>query len=548
MADHIQIGDISPRIQYSGDGLQTAFPYPFPVFADADLQTYVDGTLKTLATDYTVTGVGASAGGTVSFLAPPAAGVVITLRRNMAIARTSDFQESGEFRAKVINDELDILTALLQQVDEQSARALHLAPTDASNRTELPGQADRAGMFFGFDANGAPIAVAGPLDTVPVSPFMSTLLDDLDAAAARVSLGTVIGTDVLAPTGDGSGLTGIATGATDAEKANIALNAFRIAVNGGLSVQNMVDGVVDEFTDETGVDTVTSTNEVYDAVGDYYHNPGEQIITLGAGDWTGATGSFTIGSGSLVYTGPTGAIRTVNSYTGDFEFSVPVTTLVGTAAFGFFDATELATFDSANALFGASSMTVSYTQHDDGASSEPLYYGSASTGINNNPVAGTTIKFKRVGSTITVYQGAVLVHTYVQTFAGAVYFAAATDSGINFTGMTLTLGPGAAPVNMTLISNVFTALAQPTAVFGILWHEFVDVVTLNTDLKLWASIDNGVTWAQGALALEASLSGNQQILIGTADVSAQTGTSVKWKVETLNTKEQRVHGVSEQWS
>jgi len=51
---------------------------------------------------------------------------------------------------------------------------------------------------------------------------------------------------------------------------NIMLNAFRLAVQGSLTQQNMVDGVVDEFEDETGIDGASSTNELYDATNDYY--------------------------------------------------------------------------------------------------------------------------------------------------------------------------------------------------------------------------------------------------------------------------------------
>ena len=53
-------------------------------------------------------------------------------------------------------------------------------------------------------------------------------------------------------------------------EANVALNSFNIAVNGGLSVQNMVDGVSDVFTDETGIDTSRSVGEVYDGTNDLY--------------------------------------------------------------------------------------------------------------------------------------------------------------------------------------------------------------------------------------------------------------------------------------
>ncbi len=158
MAEHIQIGDIAPRIQYRGDGTQTVFTFPFPIFDDADIEIYEDTTLQTITTHYTVAGAGDSAGGTVTFVTAPANGVVVTLRRNVAIERTSDFQESGEFRAKVINDELDKLTATQQQIETDQDRSLRLGPTDSATSTIIPDKATRSSKVLGFDANGDPAA------------------------------------------------------------------------------------------------------------------------------------------------------------------------------------------------------------------------------------------------------------------------------------------------------------------------------------------------------------------------------------------------------
>ena len=126
MDEHIRIGDIAPRVQYLADGTQVSFTYPFPIFAAADLEIRLDGLV--LASGYSVTGAGASEGGSVVLDAPPAAGCRVTLRRNLAVARTSDFQENGILLARTLNDELDYQVAALQEVKEELGSALRLDP------------------------------------------------------------------------------------------------------------------------------------------------------------------------------------------------------------------------------------------------------------------------------------------------------------------------------------------------------------------------------------------------------------------------------------
>ena len=53
---------------------------------------------------------------------------------------------------------------------------------------------------------------------------------------------------------------------------NIGVLGFKVAVNNGLTVFNLVDGVVDEFHDNTGVDTSESSNATYDASADTFSN------------------------------------------------------------------------------------------------------------------------------------------------------------------------------------------------------------------------------------------------------------------------------------
>ncbi|WP_431271700.1 phage tail fiber protein [Dankookia sp. P2] len=152
MDEHIRIGDIAPRVQYLADGTQASFTYPFPIFAAADLEVRLDGLV--LASGYSVTGAGASEGGTVVFDAPPAAAHRITLRRNLAVARTSDFQANGILRARTLNDELDYQVAALQEVKEELGNALRLDPSEVGGAATLPLPTARANRLLGFDSTG----------------------------------------------------------------------------------------------------------------------------------------------------------------------------------------------------------------------------------------------------------------------------------------------------------------------------------------------------------------------------------------------------------
>ena len=53
---------------------------------------------------------------------------------------------------------------------------------------------------------------------------------------------------------------------------NIGVLGFKHAVNEGLTVFNLVDGIVDEFHSESGIDTSENSNAVYNSTSDFYAN------------------------------------------------------------------------------------------------------------------------------------------------------------------------------------------------------------------------------------------------------------------------------------
>ncbi len=152
MPEHITIGDVAPHALYVADGVQSAFTYPFPIFAAADLEVRVNRVPQ--SGGFAVSGAGQSAGGQVVFAAPPAAGALVALRRRLRVARSTDFQDNGVLRARTLNDELDYQTAALQDVAAEIAGAIRLDPSEVGGRLTLPAREARTNRVLGFDSLG----------------------------------------------------------------------------------------------------------------------------------------------------------------------------------------------------------------------------------------------------------------------------------------------------------------------------------------------------------------------------------------------------------
>jgi hypothetical protein len=120
----------SNRYSYAGSSL---FVYAFQVLQAADLVVAVDGVVKTQGVDYTLTGVGAQAGGTVTYLSALTIGQIVTLYRSTALARSTDYQNNGDFLSATVNADFDRLWMALQE-----GRERHRAARRAGTRWRTP--------------------------------------------------------------------------------------------------------------------------------------------------------------------------------------------------------------------------------------------------------------------------------------------------------------------------------------------------------------------------------------------------------------------------
>ena len=216
----VLVADARPYVQYACDGVQTVFTYPFPILAAEDLTVVLDD--ATTPAGVSLAGVGDSAGGTVTLSPAPAAGRTLTLYRDMPVARTTDFQEAGEFRASAINAELDRLAMLLQQVEALAGQALKRAPEDADTALVLPPAPARAAGVLGFDADGLPTVTTAPATAAATA---SAAADSATAAAdSATAAADSASTD--ATTADQAAITATAAqAAADASAASAATDA-----------------------------------------------------------------------------------------------------------------------------------------------------------------------------------------------------------------------------------------------------------------------------------------------------------------------------------
>lgn len=158
MSEHIQIGDVAPRVHYVADGTQTAFTYPFPIFEERDMRVLLDGVPHEFG--FSVEGAGLSEGGLVRFVEAPAAGTQLALLRRLTIDRVTDFQPNGLLRAATLNDELDQQVAALQEVREDVRGAVRVAESEPPTGLILPARTARADRLLGFDSLGNVTAYA----------------------------------------------------------------------------------------------------------------------------------------------------------------------------------------------------------------------------------------------------------------------------------------------------------------------------------------------------------------------------------------------------
>jgi len=170
---------------YSGDGSTTVFPYTFKINAEADIQVIIRAangteTVKTLTTDYSVSGVGSASGGNVTMVTAPSATETVVIRRETTQTQTVDLVENDPFTAETVEGAFDKSIAVAQELQEEVDRSIKLSRTNTMTSTEFTvDAATRANKILAFDSAGE-IAVTQELGTYQGNWAASTSYNERD--------------------------------------------------------------------------------------------------------------------------------------------------------------------------------------------------------------------------------------------------------------------------------------------------------------------------------------------------------------------------------
>jgi len=534
----------------NGNGAATYFPFSFTVWDASQLRVYVTapGGSAVESTNWTATLTGT--GGTVKYPAVGGtvlpAGATITILRNMPFTQEIDLVQGVAFDPVVIEVALDQLTATAQQLREEATRSVKVPPgsttdpsaliaqlqTDAENAATSAASAVASANEAAASAAAAQAASGG----VKVS-GNDTMYGDLEAkllAGTGVLLSTqndgasetrTVSVDVGTSAGkipvlDGGGKLATAIipsgiSSVDPTARDIAMMTSMIVWRNSSRASGPIpSGFLNTFqTDELA----TKTNATYDAMNKLYVN--QTQATAGPSALSGTASysaaatvidrSFSIPNSSTVtYVGVHSSVV--------FSGKIKIALYVSAGVYNIVVSQSISHTGSGLEWFA---LTVPYVVPSSGVYNVGVYYNFTGTNVQTVNVSRATVTSDATGDGVSLTES-----------SGSVL-----PVGVKYTG---------AALNMILVPAAIT-IATPKSVALNIEHIPLVTVTLNTDLIAEASIDGGTTWATGQLVklCDMDATAGSQLLSATIDVSAQTGSSVKWRITTANTKAQSVRCV-----
>ena len=264
----ITISDTEPRVQYTATSGQTSFSVPFEFFTTADIKVYNGTTLLSYnaapssASQYSVTGAGVSGGGSITLGGGATLNDVITIYRDLAVARSTDFPTSGAFQIDSLNTELDKVIAMIQQVERDLKFSPRAAATTA-NTFNLTFPNLVANKFLTVNPGGTALEFTQDVTNVNTVAGIASNIVSVSNISANVT--TVAGVSAAVTT-VANNIGSVNTVAADITKVIAVANDLAEAVS---EVETVADDL-NETTSEIEVvaNAIVNVNNVGNSIGD----------------------------------------------------------------------------------------------------------------------------------------------------------------------------------------------------------------------------------------------------------------------------------------
>lgn len=188
------------KLAYTGNGVTTLYGFPIPFIAASDLQVYVAGVLKTLTTDYTISGSAPyPAGANVTFVVAPANAAAILIVRTRPYTQTLDLVPNDPLPADTVEQLLgDHTVMLIQQVKEITDRSFTLPITDTSGAsTTIPTPVANQLLAWNASATALVNSTGTPGPSGPSYPYAAAVGVDTITATFSPVITLAEGTTVV---------------------------------------------------------------------------------------------------------------------------------------------------------------------------------------------------------------------------------------------------------------------------------------------------------------------------------------------------------------
>lgn len=338
---------------------------------------------------------------------------------------------------------------------------------------------------------------------------------------------------------DGSGDLPALSGAnlTSLPVTDVSGDLRNIALGSAADRITLLNGIVDPLTDETDVNTSSSSNETFTSgSGGYYRGSSALGAAIAQGAGT-AIGNATANGGlAAAFDGTTSQAASASS---KYAASVPTDPLLIGKNHGsgvtktIAGITVVGSSDQGFQQSVSGSITIKLQGSTDNFSSSVVDLGTETF----TDSAGKTLE-KTSGFSATAFQYH-RIHVTAGSGSGSQSFYVAECTFFEETA-----------ANMTLISNPFTATSAPSKTILGLQTVENETITINTDLKGFVSRDGGSNFTEVTLALKTTLgqTGTKYYECAETTLTSTSGSSMVWKITTHNTKDVEVHGVALSWS